>query len=323
METLLMSFAIKDLAGLSKPMTRLIDVVSQGVGAVAKPYLIRKNADADAYKIKTIATAIHEIGKQQKLPVIYDDKQTEIWQKPEDNTLLLDQKSIDDRISLRVDFQERKRQHNLENIISIAAIEMTNDESISDEKPDEDWILRFFSSAQDISSDQMQELWGRILAGETKSPGTFSLRTLDYIRNISKNDAELIEKVGRFALQRHKDFLLAVHTEKWLETQRGIYGEHLILLSELGVLYPNRLELNLFSNELQNEEFFINGKTKIIIKITSDKKKIVLPAWKFTLIGKELLNLISCKADDEYYDQVGLFFSNKGYKTMVTEKKGM
>jgi len=39
---------IKDLFGLSKPLTKLIKVVSQGVGALSKPYLIRKTADAKA-----------------------------------------------------------------------------------------------------------------------------------------------------------------------------------------------------------------------------------------------------------------------------------
>lgn len=51
---------IKDLAGLSKPLKKLIEVVSAGVGGLSKPYLIRKNADAKAYEIKVIAQATKE-----------------------------------------------------------------------------------------------------------------------------------------------------------------------------------------------------------------------------------------------------------------------
>jgi hypothetical protein len=48
---------IKDLAGLSDPLKKLIEVISTGVGALSKPYLVRKTADAKAYEIKIIAQA--------------------------------------------------------------------------------------------------------------------------------------------------------------------------------------------------------------------------------------------------------------------------
>lgn len=35
---------IKDLAGLSEPLKRLIEVVAEGVGAISQPLLTRKNA---------------------------------------------------------------------------------------------------------------------------------------------------------------------------------------------------------------------------------------------------------------------------------------
>ena len=40
---------IEDVAGLSKPLTRLIEVIAQGIGNVTTPYLIRKTAEARAH----------------------------------------------------------------------------------------------------------------------------------------------------------------------------------------------------------------------------------------------------------------------------------
>ncbi|MEH2395500.1 MAG: hypothetical protein V7K21_28880 [Nostoc sp.] len=37
---------IKDLAGISEPLKRLIEVMAEGFGAVSRPYLIKKNAEA-------------------------------------------------------------------------------------------------------------------------------------------------------------------------------------------------------------------------------------------------------------------------------------
>ena len=36
-----------------------------------------------------------------------------------------------------------------------------------------------------MSSEELQTLWGRTLAGEIKSPGSYSLRTLDFLKNLS------------------------------------------------------------------------------------------------------------------------------------------
>jgi len=70
---------IKDIAGLSQPITRLIEVLSQGIGAVARPYLIKKNASAKAEAVKTISNALGEVAKKHHLPVIYKDEGIEIW----------------------------------------------------------------------------------------------------------------------------------------------------------------------------------------------------------------------------------------------------
>ena len=51
---------IKDLTGLSEPLKKLIEVASQGIGALSKPYLIKKTADAKDYEIKVIAEAIKD-----------------------------------------------------------------------------------------------------------------------------------------------------------------------------------------------------------------------------------------------------------------------
>jgi hypothetical protein len=61
---------IKDLVGLSKPLTRLIEVVSQGVGAVGTPYLIKRTADARAHEIKVIGDALKQVAEKNGLPVV-------------------------------------------------------------------------------------------------------------------------------------------------------------------------------------------------------------------------------------------------------------
>ena len=84
---------IKDIVGLSKPLTRLIEVISSGVGAVSRSYLIKKNADARAHEIRLISKALEDVGEQQQLNVIYKDGIIEMWQKLEDRTFCRQQHS--------------------------------------------------------------------------------------------------------------------------------------------------------------------------------------------------------------------------------------
>lgn len=62
---------LKDLAGLSKPLTRLIEVISSGIGAVSQPYLTKKNSEAKAHEIRVISAALKGVAEQYGLPVIY------------------------------------------------------------------------------------------------------------------------------------------------------------------------------------------------------------------------------------------------------------
>ncbi|MCZ8326030.1 MAG: DUF2806 domain-containing protein [Sphingomonadaceae bacterium] len=56
---------------------------------------------------------------------------------------------------------------------------------------DDDWLNVFERYAGDASTDRMQRLWGRVLAGEVRRPGRFSIRTLRFLSEFSQQDALL------------------------------------------------------------------------------------------------------------------------------------
>jgi len=62
---------------------------------------------------------------------------------------------------------------------------------VSDEKVDPDWTVQFFNACQDVSNEEMQSLWSKILAGEVARPRAYSLRTLDVVRKLRRSDAEM------------------------------------------------------------------------------------------------------------------------------------
>jgi len=105
---------------------------------------------------------------------------------------------IEARAVERLRKREARRQSNIETITLKAVEELPPPAEISQEPVSEDWTSRFFEECQDISDDQMQQIWARILAGEVTRPGSFAPRTLSVVRDLTKDDANLFAKLCEF-----------------------------------------------------------------------------------------------------------------------------
>lgn len=290
---------ISDITGLSKPLKKLIEVVSQGVGAITKPYLIKKNADAKAYEIKVISAAIRE--NQDELGKI-DFNDQKISLKSIDVTAIKEEGSLLNRTENRLDFKEQKRQRNIENITAKAAENLESETEVSDEEVDEDWTTRFFNYAEDISSDEMQEIWARILAGEVKKPKSFSLRTLDTLRNLSKEDAEIFMKFAKLAVEGNgTSFIINFKNEKLLEEKYNLKFNDRLLLEELGFLTANDLNYTVAPTQNNSAQVvFTTGNIVILHQKEQNKPQQNIPVLVFTKIGQQLLKLVTNTPDLDY-----------------------
>ena len=67
---------------------------------------------------------------------------------------------------------------------------------MADQDPDHDWTARFFNYMQDVSSEEMQSLWAKVLAGEIERPGSISIRSLSILRNLDQATAKLFQKLS-------------------------------------------------------------------------------------------------------------------------------
>ena len=84
--------------------------------------------------------------------------------------------------------EHTRRQQNLLSVLAQAR-EYVGDAHVNDHEPDPDWTSRFFSDAQDVSSEGMQALWAKILAGEVERPGSTSIRTLGIMKDLDRSIA--------------------------------------------------------------------------------------------------------------------------------------
>ena len=187
-----------DPSGLAKVLgvDKLLDYTASGIGAIAGPMLapwsarrlgtarvIEARADGEAMRIAAQAQASSlqiieeaQAAARSSLRATDADVKGEIY--------------IGDRIEQSIQYREAKRLANLGTIVESAADQL-GDAEVPDKEPNHDWTARFFGDAQEVSSEDMQALYSKVLAGEVERPGSTSMHTLSALRDLSSETASL------------------------------------------------------------------------------------------------------------------------------------
>jgi hypothetical protein len=146
----------------------------------------------------------------------------------------IDVEDLHRRADQRVAAEEVVHQLNMEQIEAKAVPLLTDGADAS--KVDHDWTANFFDKARNVSNEEMQSLWARVLAGEVNAPGTFSRRTVNSINDLDRKDCEMFTKVCGFLLDFYGPALLIHDLNDPLYTQRGIDYGMISHLDNIGLL---------------------------------------------------------------------------------------
>lgn len=184
---------------------KLLDYVASGIGTTAGPLFVtwRASQEGKARVIAARANAeVQQIQAAQEggTPQLIKKAQAEAREYVATSDGL--EPGGDIRVQEAMEFQARKRFMNVGTIAAGHASEELGDTEVPDHDPDPDWTARFFDGAQDVSSEYLQRLWGKILAGEIKSPGQTSLHTLSILRNMTQQEAKDFSDLMRFRISR-------------------------------------------------------------------------------------------------------------------------
>lgn len=261
-----------DLGDLSKPANTLIEKVSNAIGGLFAPYRIKRDAKAEAEA---------ELIKAQS-----DIKITDLRR----------------RAVKRWIEEEAQRQKNMEDITAKALPALNEDakpESIED-----DWIVNFFDKCRIVSDDEMQKLWSRVLIGEANDPGRYSKRTVNFLSDLDKSDAELFTNLCGFAWN------FAYLTALVFDEKADIYNKHninygtLMHLDSIGFIQFNAIT-GFFRTHLPKNFLVSYYGTPLNLEMPKDADN-ELPIGKafLTHIGKELAPICKSKPVEGFYEYV-------------------
>ncbi len=270
---------IPELAGVAN---KLIDKVSDGIGAVFEPYQMIRKAKAEV-----------EI-EQIKNKAIFEN-------------LGLIQQGLS-RLA--------REQSNIKQILSYSFPLLNID--AKPENIDNDWIANFFDKCKTVSDEQMQLIWAKLLAGEANSAGSFSRKTVNLIADLDKSDAEMFTKLCSFCWKFQDDMedniVLIFDLRDKFYNHYGINFSSLNHLETLGLIKLQTLTQGfLIENSSKKLIARYYNKSVELIMPNDSTNQLEVGQVILTRAGNELANVCQSEAIDEFFDYVYDRWLQKSY----------
>ena len=292
---------ISDVLGLSQPLTKLIETVSVGIGKIYEPCHVKRMAKARAEEMRLISSTIND---QMQLPMKYEDGHVSID--------AADANELVQRAQNRFLFQEMRKQQNIEAVVAGAYQNLETVDHVAETAVDTDWILRFFDSVATIGDGDMQILWGKILAGEVRQPGSFSLRTLETVKNISRKEAECFQKVAPLILS-DDDARFVVRDGNFLE-KYDVSFDMLMLLGDCGLMDVTGTVCRNYEITRGTKASLLQTEDFVLMSAGKEDRRMLINVHPLTRAGCELFSTLNYRPSIRYFTAVADHIWNEHYR---------
>ena len=271
----------------AKALTKFQEILLKLFG----PNFTKRQADADAYADERKLQTIRE---NPDMEIVYANGQMNARSRtPEALASRAEQRQLAETI---------RQEENLESILEKTEEQISIAEDISETAVNEDWLTRFFGIAKDVSTDEMQFIWGKILAGEIEKPGSFSLRTLETIRNISPDEAKLFEKILPFVVSSGAAQFIPADLISFSEF--GITYGHIIQLDECGMVYSNgATSLNIKAGPNEKDQYMLHSGNEVLLASNPTNVELQndLRVYPLTRSAIELMSILDSSTNHDAF----------------------
>ncbi len=331
-----------DIGTLVSGVSKLSDYAASGIGSVAGPMLAswkaRREANARLIAAKGEAEAqrILAEGQAHTMQIIASAQADARAILVSPDASVQGQLDFGAAVTQRIQFQEEKRQSNIATVIDQAAQQL-GDGQVQDHEVDHDWTARFFTDVQDVSFEEMQRLWARVLAGEVQRPASTSFRTLSILKNLDRRTATLFRTLcsarmtpliglqGGGVEQMGTDIVPSLDghaTENSLKNY-GLSYVSLNRLNEHGLIVPGYNSI--WTNQVTDAglgksprwismAFGFQDRIWVLVPIDNREGnfKVDINGILLTQSGMELARVVDIKDMPEYQQAVAGFWEQKG-----------
>lgn len=167
---------------------------------------------------------------------------------------------------------------------------------------DFDWFLRFFEASSCISNEEMQQLWAKVLAGEIEQQGSFSLRTMETLRNMTACEARIFQQASKLVLTGTSDDTPFIFCDDIMEdgvnAKHGFGVKEVLAMEESGLISALRTE-NVIDISDGAGGFLSPGGLCLTVMPERDTE-FMYKAYPLSQTGLELLSVVEEEPNEEY-----------------------
>jgi hypothetical protein len=229
---------------------------------------------------------------------------------------------------------------NVDQVSEIAAADLkseplaTENESSPEAPPiSEDWLNAFETEASQMSSEQMQRLFGKILAGEIRRPSSYSIKTVKLMAQLDNRAASLFTRLCSLSISTR--IPKSAHILDARVVSMGNAGSNSLQAYGLGfdalnILQEYGLIIADYNSHMDYQTAVVHNKQIALPMIYQNAEWALFPkapplspqAFRvhgvaFTKSGKELLSIVDIEPNDAYTEALKNFFDQQGM-TMTT-----
>ena len=161
------------------------------------------------------------------------------------------------------------------------------EEQVSDEPLSQDFFNHWRREAEMIDDEALRQWWARLLVEETKTPKSISPRTLDVVKNLSQEEADIFRTMIRGSIAG------VIPVDESGHPQFVNYKKRL-LMHEAGLLIPDQ------STRTYNQRQTDDGEMLVVVEfaksdylICTTGEKLELRCCVLTMVGRQIARVIS------------------------------
>ena len=182
--------------------------------------------------------------------------------------------------------EETKKQVNREETAKKAAEELNREPPPADtEGPSEDWLNQFGSHAEKASSEEMRTLFGKVLAGEIRKPGSVSLMTLQFMSVLDGEAASIVMAILPYVVNN-------AFVPNDASAAAGL-GQGYLIISEAFNFgnHGSGLISRVVETDANNRVFFRSGLLGLVLEF-QEYRKLQIASLLLSPIGQQLSRII-------------------------------
>lgn len=169
------------------------------------------------------------------------------------------------------------------------------------------FLLNWFTYAQQEENEQIQDIWIRLLASETKESESISIRTLNALQEMSKSEAGVFEKYFPYFIKTDGPIFLPNNVS--YKEKYNISFEDLLTLQDAGLLDISS-DTQVALRMAEKNFIILNEENAVQFQSPDLDEQVNIPAFRLTQTGFEIFNSLGINqfVEGKEVEQIRYFF---------------